>query len=215
MGNNRFFFSFLLISFFSVLIWSFIDPRNRFIWNLDAAPAIIGLILLLLTYRWFPFTSLAYILMWVFAVILLIGAHYTYPEVPLFNWLRDTIDLNRNHYDRLVHFAQGFTPAIVAREILLRKTPLLPGKMLFFLVVAVCLAASAFLEIIEWWVALLTGLESHLFLGTQGDNWDTQWDMFLCFLGSVLSQLLLARMHNRQLRQLSESKLTPKLRESF
>jgi putative membrane protein len=215
MDNNRVFFSFLLLSLSGILIWSFTDPRNYFIWKLDAAPAIIGLMLLLFTYRYFPFTRLAYILMWMFAVILLVGAHYTYPEVPLFNWLRDTLELNRNHYDRLVHLGQGFTPAIGAREVLLRKTPLLPGKMLFSLVVAVCLAASAFLEIIEWWVALLTGLESHLFLGTQGDNWDTQWDMFLCFVGSVFSQLLLAKMHNRQLRQLNESNLNPKLRESF
>lgn len=215
MGNNKGFFSFLLLSLSGVLIWSFTDPRNYFIWKLDAAPAIIGLILLLLTYRYFTFTRLAYILMWMFAVILLVGAHYTYPEVPLFNWLRDTLGLNRNHYDRLVHLGQGFTPAIVAREVLLRKTPLLPGKILFSLVVSICLAASAFLEIIEWWVALLTGLESHLFLGTQGDNWDTQWDMFLCFVGSILSQLFLAKIHNRQLRQLTKDEFTPKLQESF
>ena len=183
MKNNRVFFSFLLLTFLGVFLWSSNAPRDRFTWYLEAAPAIIALTLLLLTYRLFPFTRLAYALMWAHAIILLIGAHYTYAEVPPFNWLRDALALSRDLFDPLGHLAQGFVPAIVTREILLRKTPLLPGKMLFFLVTSVCLAASAFYEFIEWWVSLLTGSVGDTFLGTQGDSWDTQWDMFCCLWG--------------------------------
>jgi putative membrane protein len=213
MKNNRVFFTFLLLSLLGVFVWSFIDPRNRSIWFLDASPAIIALILLLLTYRRFPFTRLAYVLIWAFAVMVLVGAHYTYSQVPLFDWLRDILYHKRNNFDRLVHFTQGFVPAIVAREILLRKTPLLPGKMLFFLVICVCLAASAFVEVIEWWAAIVTSSGRDAFLGFQGDRWDTQKDMFLCFLGSVASQLLLVRMHNRQLRRLADASLLLKMQE--
>ncbi len=205
MGNKRFYLL-LLLTLMGVFVWSFHDARDRFTWYLEAAPALLALLLLLATHRRFPFTRLAYILMWGHAVILLIGAHYTYAEMPLFNWLRDALALSRNHYDRVGHLAQGFVPAIVAREILLRQTPLVPGKMLFFLVVSVCLAASAFYEFIEWWVALLTGSAADAFLGTQGDIWDTQWDMFCCFLGSIGSQLLLSRQHDRALAQLQARK---------
>ncbi len=201
MGNKRF-YGLLLLSLLGVFVWSFHDARDRFTWYLEAAPAFMGLILLLATHRRFSFTRLAYTLMWGHAFILLMGAHYTYAEMPLFNWLRDTLALSRNHYDRVGHLAQGFVPAIVAREILLRETSLVPGKMVFFLVVSVCLAASAFYEFIEWWVALLTGSAADAFLGIQGDVWDTQWDMFCCFLGSIASQLLLAKMHDRALARL-------------
>ncbi len=205
MGNKRFYLL-LLLTLMGVFTWSFHDARDRFTWYLEAAPAILALLLLLATHRRFPFTRLAYVLMWAHAVILLIGAHYTYAEVPLFNGLRDALALSRNHYDRVGHLAQGFVPAIVVREILLRQTPLVPGKILFFLVVSVCLAASAFYEFIEWWVALLTGSAADAFLGTQGDVWDTQWDMFSCFLGSIASQLLLSRKHDRALAQLQAGK---------
>ncbi len=191
----------MLLTLMGVFIWSFHEARDRFTWYLEAAPAILGLLLLLATYRRFPFTRLAYLLMWGQAVILLVGAHYTYEEMPLFNWLREALALSRNHYDRVGHLAQGFVPAIVAREILLRRTPLIPGKMLFFPVLSVCLAASAFYEFIEWWVALLTGSAADAFLGTQGDVWDTQWDMFCCFVGAIVSQLLLARKHDVELAQ--------------
>lgn len=203
--ENRKFYGFLLLSFLPVLVWSFNDARDRFTWYLEAAPALIVLVLLLLTHRRFRFTRLVYVLIWVHAIILLVGAHYTYAEVPLFSWLRDVLDLKRNHYDRLGHLAQGFVPAIVTREILLRQTPLVPGKMLFFLVVSVCLAASAFYEFIEWWVALLTGSAADAFLGSQGDVWDTQWDMFCCFLGAIAAQLLLARTHDHALARLREA----------
>ena len=207
MMENQRFYGLLLLSLLGVFVWSFHDARDRFTWYLEAAPVILALLLLLATHRRFSFTRLAYVLMWAHAVILLIGAHYTYAEMPLFNWLRDALALSRNYYDRVGHLAQGFVPAIITREILLRQTPLVPGKMLFFLVVSVCLAASAFYEFIEWWVALLTGAAADAFLGSQGDVWDTQEDMFSCFIGSIASLLLLARMHNRQLARLGVDKV--------
>jgi putative membrane protein len=140
-----------------------------------------------------------------FGIILMVGGHYTYAEMPLFNWLRDTFELSRNHYDRVGHVFQGFVPALVAREILLRRSPLRPGKWLFFLVACVCLAISAFYEFIEWWVAVASGDDAVAFLATQGDVWDSQWDMFLALLGALSSQLLLGRLHDRQLSRLNES----------
>jgi putative membrane protein len=137
--------------------------------------------------------------MFVHAVILLIGAHYTYAEVPLFNWLRDALDLSRNHYDRVGHFAQGFFPAIYTREILLRASPLRRGGWMFFMVTSVCLAMSAFWELLEWWTALAAGQRADAFLGTQGDPWDTQNDMLLALVGAMLAQWLLARWHDRSL----------------
>jgi putative membrane protein len=182
-----------------VLAWSGIAPKDRFTWFLEVAPVLIALPLLLATRRGFPFTPLAYALLAVHAVILMVGGHYTYAEMPLFNWLRDAFELSRNHYDRLGHVAQGFIPAIVAREILLRRSPLAPGKWLFFLVTSVCLAISACYELIEWWVAVGSGDEAVAFLATQGDVWDTQWDMFLALLGALSSQLLFSGWHDRQL----------------
>jgi len=135
-------------------------------------------------------------------VVLLVGAHYTYAEVPLFHWVRDTFGFERNHYDRVGHLAQGFFPALVTREILLRRSPLVPGKWLAFLTVSVCLAISAFYELVEWWVALASGSEAVSFLATQGDPWDTQWDMFLALLGAVLSLILFSRWHDVQLQRL-------------
>jgi len=192
----------LLLVVLIVLAWSGIAPKDRLTWFLEVAPVLIALPLLLATYPRFPFTPLAYALMAVHAVILMVGGHYTYAEMPLFNWLRDAFDLSRNHYDRFGHIAQGFIPAIVAREILLRRSPLRPGKWLFFLVTSVCLAISACYEMIEWRVAVASGDEAVAFLATQGDVWDTQWDMFLALLGALSSQLLLSRWHDRQLASL-------------
>ncbi len=166
-----------LFIFFGVFIWSAISPHDYFTWFLEVAPAIIGLALLACTYQNFRFTTLAYWLMLIHAVILMVGGHYTYAEVPFFNWLRDTLELSRNNYDKVGHFAQGFIPAMIAREMLIRKTPLRPGKWLFFIVVSVCLAISAFYELIEWWVAIASGESAEAFLGTQGYEWDTQSDM--------------------------------------
>ena len=183
----------------AVAVWSAWAPHDWPTWFLETAPVLIAVPLLLATYRLFPFTPLAYTLMALHAVVLLIGAHYTYAEVPWFNNLRDAFELERNHYDRLGHFAQGFFPAIVAREILLRRSPLKPGKWLFFLVTCFCLAFSAFYEMIEWWVALIADDGAVTFLGTQGDPWDTQWDMFLALLGALSSQMLLSKVHDRAL----------------
>jgi putative membrane protein len=186
----------------AALVLSGIRPHDTFTWLLEVAPILIGVPVLLATYRRFPLTPLAYRLVFVHALILMLGAHYTYAEVPPGFWVRDALGLARNHYDRLGHFAQGFVPAILAREILIRRSPLRPGKWLFFLVCCVCLAVSACYEFIEWWTALLTGDNATAFLGTQGDPWDTQWDMFLALLGAITAQLTLARIHDRQLERL-------------
>jgi putative membrane protein len=186
-----------------VLLWSAIGPRDRATWWLEAAPALLAVPLLAVTFRRFPLTPLAYGLVWLHAVILLVGAHYTYAEVPLFNWLRDALHLGRNHYDRIGHLAQGFVPAILAREVLLRTSPLQPGRWLFFIVCCVVLAISATYELIEWWAALVTSpTTGTAFLGTQGDPWDTQWDMFLALIGAVVSQATLGRVHQTQLNRI-------------
>lgn len=191
----------LLASLALTFLWSAIAPADRFTWVLEVLPAVIGVIVLISTFRRFPLTDLLCLLIFLHAVILLVGGHYTYAEVPLFNWLRDTFELQRNYYDRVGHFAQGFVPAVVAREILLRTSPLRPVKWLFFIVVCICLAISAGYEFVEWWVAVGTGTAAEAFLGTQGDVWDTQWDMFLALCGAVAAQLALSRVHDRQLRK--------------
>jgi putative membrane protein len=189
----------------ALLAWSGLRPHDYFTWLLETAPIFIGVPILLATRRRFPLTPLAYRLIFVHATILMLGGHYTYAEVPLGNWVKDALGLARNHYDRLGHFAQGFVPAILAREILLRKTPLRSGRWLFFLVTCVCLAISACYELIEWWTAVATGEAATAFLGTQGDPWDTQWDMFIALIGAVTAQLLLARGHDRQLAALTST----------
>ena len=189
----------LLILVLAGLAVSAIGPRDRFTWYLEVAPILIGIPVLLYTRRRMPLTTLSYILLALHALILMVGGHYTYAEVPLGYWVKDALGLARNHYDRLGHFAQGFVPAIVAREVLLRRVPLVPGAWTFFLVTCVCLAISATYELVEWATALLTGEAAEAFLGTQGDPWDTQWDMFLALCGALLAQLLLARVQDRQL----------------
>ena len=195
----------LLFATLGVLAWSGIDPHDYFTWLLEVIPVLIALPLLIATRRAFPLTPLVYVLIALHCTILMVGGHYTYAEVPLFNWLRDTFDLARNHYDRVGHFAQGLVPALVTREILLRRTPLQRGKMLFFLVVCVCLAISASYELIEWGVAEASGSDAVAFLATQGDVWDTQKDMALALLGSIVGQLGLARLHDRQLCALTDT----------
>ncbi|MFO1353007.1 MAG: DUF2238 domain-containing protein [Gammaproteobacteria bacterium] len=181
------------------LLISGIAPHDRLTWWLETLPVFITAPLLILTAGRFPFTPLAYRLILLHALILMLGGHYTYAQVPLGFWLQDWFDLGRNHYDRIGHFAQGFVPAIVAREILLRHTPLRPGGWLFTLVSAVCLAISALYEFVEWGAALAIQQAADAFLGTQGDTWDTQWDMFMALVGALTAQLLLARIHDRQL----------------
>ena len=182
-----------------VFVWSAFGPLDRFTWFLEVLPALVGLPLLAVTYRRFPLTSLAYSLIAAHAVILMVGGHYTYAQVPLFSWIRDTFGLARNHYDRIGHFAQGFVPAILAREILLRRTPLRRGGWLVTIVMSICLAISALYELFEWVVAVATGTAADAFLGTQGDFWDTQKDMAMCLVGAISALLILSRAHDRSL----------------
>ncbi len=195
---------YLLLGLIAVaLILSGIGPTDRLTWFLEVFPVLLGAPLLIATYGPFPMTALLYRLLFVHALILILGGHYTYAQVPLGFWLQDLFEFSRNPYDRIGHFAQGFVPAILAREILLRRSPLVPGKWLFVLVVSVCLAFSAFYELIEWWAAVIGGGAAEDFLGTQGDVWDTQWDMFLALVGAVTAQLLLARRHDREITALA------------
>ncbi|WP_395787706.1 DUF2238 domain-containing protein [Aquimonas sp.] len=181
------------------LIWSGLNPTDRLTWMMEVVWVVLALPLLMLTRARFPLTRLLYWLIALHCVILVYGGAWTYAETPLGLWVQDAFDLQRNHYDRLGHFAQGFIPAILGRELLLRRTPLQPGAWLFYLVTSACLAFSAFFEMIEWWAALIWGGAADAFLATQGDVWDTQWDMFLALCGAIIAQLLLARWHARQL----------------
>jgi len=189
----------LLFGVLTVLAWSAVRPFDRLTWFMEVLPVLIGLAVLIAMYPRFRFTPLVSILIAIHMVILVIGGHYTYERMPLFDWIRDTCGLCRNHYDRLGHLAQGFIPALVAREILLRTSPLKPGGWLFFIVVCFCLALSAFYELIEWRVAMALGNAADSFLALQGDVWDTQWDMFFALCGAIAAQLLLDRVHDRQL----------------
>ena len=185
-----------------LLAISAINPYDRATWWMEVFPIFLAVPVLLVTWRRFPLTPLVYTLIFVHACILMLGGHYTYARVPLGYWLQDVLNFARNPYDRIGHLAQGFIPAIVAREILLRCSPLRRGGWLFFIVCAICLAVSACYEFVEWWAALVGGSAAADFLGTQGDVWDTQWDMFMALVGAVTAQLLLARVHDRQLDRL-------------
>ncbi len=189
----------LLLLCLAALIASGIGPYDRLTWLLEVGPVIAGLPVLVLSYRRFPLTTLVYALLFVHALILLLGGHYTYANVPLGFWLQDVLGFDRNPYDRIGHIAQGFVPALLAREILVRKSPLKGSRWLPFLVVCFCLAFSAFYELLEWASALAFGQGAEEFLGTQGDVWDTQWDMFLALVGAVTSLLFLSRWHDRSL----------------
>jgi len=191
-----------LIIFITTLLWSGLHPKDRVIWVLEVLPAMIGFVLLVATRRSFPLTGLAYFLILSHCIILMVGGHYTYAEVPLFERIRDWFDLGRNNYDKLGHFAQGFVPAIIAREILLRKTIVSSRAWLAFIVVSVCLAISAFYELIEWWVAVFSEEAAEAFLGTQGYAWDTQSDMMYALVGAIAALVLLTRVHDRQMKRL-------------
>ena len=188
-----------LIIYSLVLIWSGINPKDYFTWLLEVFPALIGLIILAVTYNKFRLTPLTYILILIHCIILMVGGHYTYAEVPLFNLIRDTFGMARNNYDKIGHLAQGFIPAIIAREILTRKKVVLLKGWSNFIVICICLAISAFYELIEWWAALLSGEAAEDFLGTQGYIWDTQSDMGLALLGAIASLVLLSRLHDKQM----------------
>lgn len=185
------------------LLYSAIDPvADRLTWLMEVLPVMIAIPLLLASHRAFPLTLITVRVIAVFALILIVGGHYTYAENPLFDWIQQEWDLARNHYDRLGHFVQGVVPAMLGRELLLRTSPLQRGKWLFFLLCCISLAVSACYEFIEWWVAEINQQAAEAFLGTQGDNWDAQWDMFLALWGSIVSQLLLAKTQDRQLKSL-------------
>jgi putative membrane protein len=188
-----------------LLAGSAIHPYEIGTWWLEVFPIFIAVPILLATWRRFPLTPLAYTLIFIHASILMLGGHYTYARVPLGFWIQNVLHFSRNPYDRIGHLAQGFVPAIVAREILLRRTPLRRGGWLFYIVASICLAISACYEFIEWWSALIGGSAATDFLGTQGDVWDTQWDMLMALVGSILAQILLARVHDRQLSRLGVS----------
>jgi putative membrane protein len=202
--QGKLFFLWLLV-FVLVLIWSAIRPHDYFTWFLEVLPAILGILILALTFREFQFTSLVYRLILIHSIILMIGGHYTYAEVPIFNWIRDAFDMSRNNYDKVGHFAQGFFPAIIAREILIRKSLLKQGKLLSFIVVCICLAISAFYELVEWWVVIVTGSAAEAFLGTQGDIWDTQSDMFFALIGAITSLIFLSKIHDNALSHIYNS----------
>jgi len=192
----------LLVLVAIALVLSGLAPTDRGTWWLEIFPILIGAPILVATYRRFPLTTLVYTLLAVHALILMLGGHYTYARVPLGFWVQDLFGFARNHYDRLGHFAQGFIPAILVREILLRTSPLRRGRWLFVLVTAVCLAFSACYEFIEWGAAVLGGESADAFLGTQGDVWDTQWDMFFALIGAITAQLTLSKVHDRSLQKL-------------
>ena len=193
---------FWLLTFFTVLVWSAINPKDGIIWLLEAGPAIICFIIIAATHRSFPLTSLAYFLILAHCIILMVGAQYTYAEVPLFDEIKEWLCSSRNNYDKLGHFAQGFIPAIITREIVIRKQVFNHTAWQNFFIVCFCLAFSAFYELIEWFVALISGEDAHAFLGTQGYIWDTQSDMGYALLGAILSLALLNRFHDRQLKEL-------------
>jgi putative membrane protein len=190
-----------------LLAISAIHPYEMGTWWMEVFPIFLAVPVLVATRRRFPLTPLVYTLIFVHACILMLGGHYTYERVPLGYWIQHALDLARNPYDRIGHLAQGFVPAIVAREILLRRTPLRRGGWLFFIVCCICLAISACYEFVEWWAALIGGAAATDFLGTQGDVWDTQWDMLMALIGSIVAQVTLSRLHDRQLDRLLSGRM--------
>ena len=185
-----------------VFIWSAIEPRDRPTWFLEVFPVIIGAVVLAVSYRSFRLTSLLYVLILLHAIVLLVGGHYTYAEVPLFNDLKSVFGFERNNYDKLGHLMQGFVPAMIARELMIRLNIVRGSYWRNFLIICFVLALSAFYELLEWWVALLSEQAAEAFLGTQGYEWDTQSDMGYALIGAIAALLLLTKLHDRQLKQL-------------
>jgi putative membrane protein len=192
----------LLAAFFAVLIWSVIRPHDLFTWFLETFPALIGIVIIVALRKRFPLTPLLLTLLTLHAIILMVGGHYTYAEVPLGFWVRDLLHTTRNDYDRLGHFAQGFVPALVAREVLIRRNVVRGRGWLYFIVVSICLAISAMYELLEWRVGVTTGSKGDAFLGTQGDIWDTQEDMATALVGAMLAPLIFGRLQDRQIERM-------------
>jgi putative membrane protein len=201
----------LLALIFAIITWSWIGAYDRTTWWLESVPALLAVPVLVLTYRRFRLTGLAYLLIAIHATILLVGGHYTYERVPLFNWVRDHFHLMRNDYDKLGHLAQGLIPAIIAREVLIRRRVVSGRWWLAFLVMCICMAISACYELVEWAVAVLEGSGADAFLGTQGDPWDTQSDMFCALIGAGVAQLLLNRIHDRQVARFDSPRISERL----
>lgn len=195
--------------FFAGFFWSGFEPKDRLIWCLEVSPALIGLFALIITRKSFPLTRLVYGLILIHSLILVMGGHFTYAEVPLFDWLKQPMAWERNNYDKLGHLAQGFIPAIIAREIFIRKAVLTNLSWLNFIVTCICLAISAFYELLEWWVAALSQEAATAFLGTQGYEWDTQSDMAFALLGALTALLTLASVHDRQINDLTKRQHSP------
>lgn len=194
----------ILIGLFIIgLIWSGIQPFDYFTWVLEVFPAVLGTIVLIFTFKQFQFTFLTYCFILIHSYILFIGGHYTYAEVPLFDWIKEAFDLSRNNYDKVGHFAQGFIPAMIVREILVRKNIVTIKKWLNFIVVCICLSFSAVYEFLEWWVALFSGENAEAFLGTQGYVWDTQSDMFYATIGAITMLVLLAKIQDKNISKLN------------
>jgi putative membrane protein len=189
--------------FLSVLLWSAFEPADRPTWWMEVIPALIGFVILIFTRKRFPLTELVYILILIHAIILMVGGHYTYAEVPIGDWLRDLTGGDRNNYDKLGHLAQGFIPVMITREILIRNKVVTGKAWLNFLLVSVVLAFSAFYELIEWWAALLSAEAAEAFLGTQGYVWDTQSDMLWALCGAILALSMLSKLHDRQINALA------------
>lgn len=203
MKNGKNFYIGILAAFFAVLAWSgFRPPAGYFTWALEIFPAVLALVILAATIRKFEFTKLVYVLILFHSFILMVGGHTTYAEMPLFNWIRDEFGLQRNYYDRLGHFAQGFVPALAAREYFIRRKIISGRFWLNLIVVMFLLGFAAFYEFIEWWISLASGDKANDFLGTQGDIWDTQWDMFMCFAGSIISLAFLSKHHDKQIEKI-------------
>ena len=192
-----------VIIFLAVLVWSAIKPHDTFTWFLEVVPALLGFVILAISRKSFPLTPLLYVLILIHCIILMVGGHYTYAEVPLFDWIKEALNQSRNNYDKLGHFAQGLIPAMIAREVLSRKNVINGKSWLGFLSICFALAFSALYELIEWWVALATGEDAEAFLGTQCYIWDTQSDMALALLGAIIAILVLSRFHDKQLKYVS------------
>lgn len=190
------------VLFLSALIWSGIHPKEQFTWFLEVLPAVMGAVILAFTRRTFPLTPLLYVFILLHCIVLMIGGHYTYAEVPLFDYFKELFGAERNNYDKVGHLFQGFVPALIAREVLIRKQIVNGKAWLNFVIVSICLAFSAFYELIEWWVALLSGQGAEAFLGTQGYIWDTQSDMLYALVGAILCIVILSKWHDQQLKHL-------------
>ncbi len=200
--NQRFAPAVWVVVFLAVFVWSALEPKDWATWVLEVLPAAIGFAIVVWCFFRYPLTPLVYALILVHAVILMVGGHYTYAEVPLFDWFSDWFGWGRNNYDKLGHLAQGFVPAMIGREVVIRLKVFSSRRWAAFFIVCFCLALSAFYELIEWWVALLSDEAAESFLGTQGYVWDTQSDMAWALSGAILALILLGRFHDRQLQEL-------------